>query len=118
MAPGATDFLELKDMSQHLEVRDLLEHYLQEAQAPPCWVTVRDIRNHCSLDESAGPRIAGFLQRLASGPVVTCPYKVRRIEKFVDTMPPYRIICRYLVEERLSHRQGKERKSTGTGRTR
>jgi len=78
---------------------------MEEAGVSSRWVTVRDIRAHFSLDESAGPAVSGFLQRLASGPFFSCPHKVSRIEKFVDSIPPYRIICRYLVEKRPSHRK-------------
>ena len=96
-------------MTRYPEVPDLIEQYMDDTGAPSRWITVRDIRTRFSLDETAGPAVAGFLQRLSSGPVATCPYRVSRIEKYVDNVPPYRIICRYLVEKRPSSRKWKER---------
>ena len=105
MAPGATDLsFFIRPMIRHPDVPDLVERYMTEIQSPACWVTVRDIRARFNLDESAGPAISGFLKKIYQGPYFSCRYKVSRIEKFRDTLPPNRLICRYLVEERPSYR--------------
>jgi len=96
-------------MTRHPEVPELIEQYMEDAHTPACWVTVRDLRTHFKLDESAGPALSGFLQKIFQGPFFSCRYKVTRIEKFVDTDPPYRIICRYRVEERPSHQHARDR---------
>jgi len=71
------------------------------------WITVRDIRTHFRLAESNGPAISGFLKRIHHGSFFSCRYKVTRIEKFRDAIPPYRLIKKYYVQERpvqRSHR--------------
>ena len=84
---------------------DLIEQYMQDNRTEQCWVTVRDIRTHFNLDESAGPALSGFLQKIHQGPFFSCRYKVSRIEKFEDTVPPYRIIRRYYLEVRPACRR-------------
>ena len=96
-------------MTRHPEVPELIEQYMDDAHTPACWVTVRDIRTRFNLDESAGPALSGFLQKISQGPFFSCRYRVSRIEKFQDTVPPYRIICRYLVEERPSYQRARMR---------
>ena len=87
-------------MTRDLEVPELLEQYMAALGSPEQWVTVREIRAFFNLDESTGPAFSGFLQRSHYGAFFSCRYKVARIEKFRDTTPPYRIIRRYLVQER------------------
>ncbi|MCK9632238.1 MAG: hypothetical protein M0R30_11440 [Methanoregula sp.] len=87
-------------MIRHPEVPDLLEQYMEATGSAERWVTVREIRLFFQLDESAGPALSGFLQKIHHGPFISCPYKVARMEKFRDTAPPYRIIKKYLVQER------------------
>jgi hypothetical protein len=87
-------------MTRRQEVPGLLEQYMETQEADECWVTVREIRAHFNLEDATGPAIAGFLQKISQGPFFTFRYKVSRIEKFQDTVPPYRIICKYFVQER------------------
>jgi hypothetical protein len=87
-------------MTPHKEVPDLLEQYMIASGSSECWVTVRELRLFFQLDESAGPAFSGFLQKIYQGPFFSCRYKVARMEKFRDTTPPYRIIKKYLVQER------------------
>jgi hypothetical protein len=67
------------------------------------WVTVQDIRLHFQLDNTFGPAISGFLSKIHHGPFVSCRYKVARMEKYRDTVPPYRTIKRYLIRKRPDH---------------
>jgi hypothetical protein len=87
-------------MTRHPNVPELLEEYMEATGAPERWVTVRELRSFFHLEESTGQAFAGFLQKIYQGPFFTCRYKVTRIEKFRDSVPPYRIIRRYLVQER------------------
>lgn len=87
-------------MTRHPDVPDLLEQYMESSGTQECWVTVRELRAHSGLNELAGPAIAGFLQKIYQGTFSTFRYKVTRIEKFRDDVPPYRIIRRYLVQPR------------------
>ena len=92
-------------MIRHPEIPDLLEQYMKAAGAEERWVTVSELRLFFNMDESAGPAVSGFLKKIHQGPFVACRYKVVRIEKFQDTVPPYRIIRRYLVRERPAPRE-------------
>ncbi|MCK9579741.1 MAG: hypothetical protein M0Q92_04740 [Methanoregula sp.] len=87
-------------MTRHPEVPELVEQYMEASGTAGCWVTVREIRAHFNLDDSIAPALSGFLQKIYQGPFFTCRYKVARIEKFQDTVPPYRIISKYFVQER------------------
>jgi hypothetical protein len=98
-------------MARYPEIPELLEQYMEESGSTACWVTVREIRAYFNLDEAAGPALSGFLHKIFQGPFFACRYKVTRIDKFEDTVPPYRIICKYYIMERPSRR--KTRKSTG-----
>jgi len=98
-------------MTHHPEVPDLLEQYMEASGSAECWVTVRELRLYFQLDESAGPALSGFLQKIHHGSFLTCRYKVARMEKFRDTTPPYRIIKKYLIQERPVH---KDHQVTGT----
>lgn len=91
-------------MQRHPEVYELVEQYMEAAGTEECWVTVREIRAFFCMEESTGPAISGFLQRIHNGPFHTCRYRVARVEKFRDTTPPYRIIKKYLVQARPSPR--------------
>ena len=86
-------------MACQIEVPDLLEKYMQSSGMRECWVTVRELRSHFDLDESAGPAISGFLQRIHYGHFFSFRYKVARIEKTREATPPYRRIRKYLVQE-------------------
>lgn len=92
-------------MTDHQDIPELLEQYMAGAGPAGCWVTVREIRARFDLNESAGPPLAGFLQKIHQGPFFTFRYKVTRIERFRDSVPPYRIIRRYLVQERPALRR-------------
>ena len=104
-------------MTRYPEVPELVEQYMEESASTRCWVTVRDIRAHFNLEESAGQALSGFLHKISHGPFFSCRYKVTRIEKFEDTVPPYRIICRYFVEERPSQRRKRESEEDQSGQT-
>jgi len=81
-------------------IAELLEQYMEDSGMPEQWITVQDIRTRFNLDASRGPAISGFLAKIYLGPFLSCRYKVARIEKFRDTVPPYRLIKRYLVQKR------------------
>jgi len=98
-------------MTHHPEIPELLEQYMVASCETECWVTVRELRLYFQLDESAGPALSGFLQKIHHGSFLTCRYKVARMEKFRDTTPPYRIIKKYLIQERPVH---KDHQVTGT----
>jgi hypothetical protein len=87
-------------MDRHPDVPDLLENYMESSGLQVCWFTVRELRSCFNLDDSAGPAISGFLQRIHYGHFFSFRYKVGRIEKNRETTPPYRIIRKYLVQER------------------
>ena len=89
-------------MTRHSEVPDLVEQYMEATGNSARWVTVREIRAQFDLDDSMAPAVAGFLHKIYQGPFFTFRYKVARIEKFQDTVPPYRIISKYFVQERKS----------------
>lgn len=92
-------------MIRHPEIPDLLEQYMKAEGAEERWVTVGELRSYFQMDESAGPAFSGFLKKIHQGPFVACRYKVVRIEKYQDTVPPYRIIRKYLVRERPARRE-------------
>lgn len=92
-------------MSRYTDVPELVERYMEDTGQDRCWVTVRELRARFSLDESAAPALAGFLQKIYQGPFFTCRYKVTRIEKFRDATPPYRVISRYCIEARPANRR-------------
>ena len=98
-------------MIRHPEIPELLEQYMEATGSAERWVTVRELRSFFQLDESAGPAFSGFLQKIHHGPFVSCRYKVARMEKFQDNAPPYRIIKKYLVQERTIQRS---HQATGT----
>lgn len=92
-------------MSLHSEIPELLEVFMDSVGEKERWVTVRELREFFGLDVSAGQAFAGFLQKIYQGPFFSCRFKVVRIEKFQDTPPPYRIIRKYLVQERPQARE-------------
>lgn len=87
-------------MHRHPEVQELLEQYMEASGTRECWVTVRELRSFFQLDESVGPAFSGFLQRIYQAPFPFCRYRVTRMEKFRDDVPPYRIIKKYHVQAR------------------
>jgi len=91
-------------MHHHPDIPELLERYMEASDTAECWVTVRELRSYFELEESAGPAISGFLQRIHQGPFLRCRYRVTRMEKFRDSAPPYRTIKRYLVQTRPASR--------------
>lgn len=91
-------------MTRRQEVPDLLKQFMEASGSKECWITVRELRLYFQLDESAGPALSGFLQKIHHGSFQTCRYKVARMEKFRDTTPPYRIIKRYLIQKRPAHK--------------
>jgi len=96
---------ELPAMTRQEDIPELLEQYMAAMGSAEQWVTVREIRAFFNLGDSTGPAFSGFLQRCHYGAFFSCRYKVTRIEKFRDTTPPYRIIRRYLVQERPGQEQ-------------
>jgi len=103
-------------MHRHPEVPELLEQFMEASGTAECWVTVREFRSFFCMEESAGPAISGFLQRIHHGPFPACRYRVTRMEKFRDNAPPYRIIKKYLVQARPAPRSpcmshGKDKKN-------
>jgi hypothetical protein len=90
-------------MTHYPEVPELLEQYMEASGSAERWVTVRELRSFFQLDESAGPALSGFLQKIYQWPSLSCRYRVERIEKFREITPPYRIIKKYLVQERPVH---------------
>jgi len=87
-------------MIRHPDIPELLERYMEDSGRSEQWITVQEIRTYFQLAESDGPAISGFLSKIHHGPFMSCRYKVARMEKFQDTTPPYRIIKKYLVQER------------------
>ncbi len=65
-------------MDRHPEVPDLLEEYMKSSGTQECWVTVRELRSYFDLDDSAGPAILGFLQRIHYGNFFSFQNKVGR----------------------------------------
>lgn len=92
-------------MNRHPEFPELLEQYMVESGRSVQWITVQEIRTYFHLADSDGPAISGFLSKIHHGPFFTCRYRVARMEKFRDTTPPYRIIKKYLVQERPAQRR-------------
>jgi hypothetical protein len=103
-------------MHHHMDASELLEQYMEAAESAECWVTVREIRSFFQIDESAGPAISGFLQRIHHGPFSSCRYRVARMEKFRDPAPPYRIIKKYLVQVRPDPRDHRSANADIRGR--
>jgi hypothetical protein len=91
-------------MTQHPEIPELLDQFMEDSGRSEQWITVQEIRTYFQLAESDGPAISGFLHKIHHGPFFSCRYKVARIDKFRDTTPPYRIIKKYLVQERPEKR--------------
>ena len=87
-------------MPHHLDIPDLLNQYMEDSGQSELWITVQDIRTYFQLPESNGPAISGFLSKIHHGSFFSCRYKVARIKKIRDTIPPYRSIKKYLVKER------------------
>jgi hypothetical protein len=87
-------------MTLYPEIPELLEQYMEDSGRSVQWITVQEIRTYFHLSDSDGPALSGFLKKIHDGPFFSCHYKVARIEKFRDTHPPYRIIKKYLVQER------------------
>ena len=103
-------------MTHHPEFPELLEQYMETSGSTECWVTVRELRLFFQLDEPTGPAFSGFLQKIHHGPFFSCRYRVARMEKFRDTTPPYRIIKKYLVQERpvqRNHQSAYAKNSSG-----
>ena len=92
-------------MPPHPEIPELLERYMEDSCRSEQWITVQEIRTYFHMAESDGPAISGFLRKIHHGAFFSCRYKVALIEKFQDTVPPYRIIRKYLVQERPVQRK-------------
>ncbi len=89
-----------KTMAGSLLIPDLLEQYMKERGYTERWITVQEIHARFQQDSPSGQAISGFLGRSHNGAFAACRYKVVRIEKFHNAIPPYRVIKRYLVQER------------------
>jgi len=89
-----------KYMTCTLDIPDLLEQYMEASGSSEQWITVREIRSFFHLDDATGPAFSGFLLKSQYAARWSCRYKVDRIERFRDTLPPYRIVRRYHVRER------------------
>jgi len=95
-------------MTRYPEVPELLEQYMEETGTTARRVPSGKYGPILISKIPQGRPSPGFLQKIFQGPFFSCRYKVTRIEKFEDTVPPYRIICRYLVGERPMHRRMRE----------
>jgi hypothetical protein len=87
-------------MTASLLISDLLEQYMKERGCSDCWITVHELRSFFSQKSPSAQAISGFLGRSHNGAFPSCRYRVARITRFRDTVPPYRLIRRYLVQER------------------
>jgi len=87
-------------MARNSDLPELLERFMADSGKTEQWITVQDIRTCFHLESSRGPAISGFLYKLYHGAFFACRYKVARIEKYRESVPPYRIIKRYLVQKR------------------
>jgi hypothetical protein len=103
-------------MTHQNQVPELLEQYMKASGSAEQWVTVREIRAFFGLGDVSGPAISGFLQKIHHGSFFRCRYKVARIEKFRTETPPYRMIRRYLVQERPVRKQPYCSARTGSNR--
>jgi hypothetical protein len=73
---------------------------MESGGVPKRWITVKELRTHFDLDDTASPAISGFLRRIHQGPFLTCQYRVTRIEKLIVNTPHMRMIKRYYVTRR------------------
>ena len=87
-------------MSAHPPIPELLEQFMEAGSLPERWITVRELRTHFDLDDTASPAISGFLRRIYHGPFFTCQYQVTRIERLIVKTPHTRMIKRYFVTGR------------------
>jgi hypothetical protein len=87
-------------MSAHPPIPELLEQFMEAGSLPERWITVRELRTHFDLDDTASPAISGFLRRIYHGPFFTCQYQVTRIERLIVKTPHTRMIKRYFVTRR------------------
>jgi len=87
-------------MTESLFLPDLLEQYMTERGCSECWITVQDLRAWHPSIRFSGQAIAGFLRRCYTMAFPFCRYRVTRIEKTWDTVPPYRPLRKYLIQER------------------
>ena len=87
-------------MPESFFLPDLLEQYMSRQGCSECWITVQEIRAGFPSLCLSGPAVAGFLHRCHTMAFPSCRYRVTRIEKIRDTVPPYRSVRRYLVQER------------------
>jgi len=87
-------------MNGHPPIPELLEQFMEAGNVPERWITVRELRTHFHLDDTASPAISGFLRRIYHGPYFTCQYRVTRIERLTVTTPHTRMIKRYFVTQR------------------
>ncbi|MFA5415709.1 MAG: hypothetical protein WC295_09450, partial [Methanoregula sp.] len=87
-------------MNGHPPIPELLEQFMEAGNVPERWITVRELRTHFHLDDTASPAISGFLRRIYQGPYFTCRYRVTRIERLIVNTPHTRMIKRYFVTQR------------------
>jgi len=87
-------------MSAHPPIPELLERFMESGGVPERWITVRDLRTHFNLDDTASPAISGFLRRIYQGPFFNCQYRVTRIERLIVNTPHTRMIKCYFVTRR------------------
>lgn len=87
-------------MKRNSDIPELFEKFMDDSGKPEQWITVQDFRTYFHLNTSRGPAISGFLHKIYHGAFFSCRYKVARIEKYRDTVAPYRSIKRYLVIKR------------------
>ncbi len=87
-------------MNGHPPIPELLEQFMEAGNVPERWITVRELRTHFHLDDTASPAISGFLRRIYQGPYFTCQYRVTRIERLIVDTPHTRMIKRYFVTQR------------------
>lgn len=95
-------------MGSYPEICDLLEAFLDAKDMPECWITVEEIRIFFDLKKNSSHAIVGILRRLYKNRTFGYPYRVARMEKFIETVPPYRVFTRYLIQKKPpSHRKSR-----------
>lgn len=92
-------------MGSSPEICDLLEEFMNAGSASERWITVEEIRTFFHLEKNSSHVITGILRRLYKNRTFGYPYRVVRMEKFIETGPPYRVFTRYLIRRRPAAHQ-------------
>jgi len=92
-------------ISTRSPIPELLEQFTEAGGVPERWITVKELRSHFDLDDTASPAISGFLRRIYHGPFFTCQFRVTRIERLIVKTPHTRMIKRYFVTRRVGSKK-------------